>query len=166
MQEMNQQGRLEEVSARQQTDFHVAQARGKADLGKRFVAMLIDCVAAMVLGVVPVLGAVLGAAYFLLRDGLEFDFMDGRSLGKKVMKLRPVREDGRPMDIQTSMRRNWMYTFGAVGVIPVVGWILLIPLAAVATAIGVYEVIKVFTDPQGRRLGDAMAKTVVIEVEA
>lgn len=136
---------------------------GKADLGKRFLAILIDSVIAMVLGMLPVIGILVGSAYWLVRDGLQLDFMDGRSLGKKVMKLRPVRLDGAPMDLQTSIRRNWMYGMGVVGIVPVIGWILMIPIAMAALGIGIYEVIKVFTDERGRRLGDSMAQTVVIE---
>jgi uncharacterized RDD family membrane protein YckC len=55
-----------------------------------------------------------GIAYALLRDGLTYDFMDGRSIGKKLMKLRPVRHDGSPMDMATSARRNWPLAFGSL----------------------------------------------------
>lgn len=145
----------------------------KADAGKRAVALIIDAVIAFVVGLVPYVGWLAGAAYWLCRDGLEFDFADRRSIGKKVMKLRPVRLDGRPMDLGTSVRRNWMFAlgaaFGLVAMIPVLGWILavllVVPFLLAALGLGIFELIKVITDPKGRRLGDTMAGTQVIEVQ-
>lgn len=138
----------------------------KADLGKRFVAIVLDMVIAAVLALIPVVGGLIACAYLVVRDGLEFDFMDRRSIGKKVMKLRPVRLDGKPMDIQTSLTRNWMYGMGFIAAIPVIGWILALPIVLLAFGILIYDLIKIFGDPQARRLGDTMAKTVVIEVNS
>jgi uncharacterized protein involved in cysteine biosynthesis len=141
---------------------------GKADLGKRFIAHIIDSVAAYVIGLVPIIGGIAGAAYFVCRDGLEVDFMDRRSLGKKIMKLRPVRLDGQPMDLETSARRNWMWGIGALIslllYIPILGWILIPVVAIIAVAIGLYEVYKVITDDEGIRWGDQLANTKVVEV--
>ncbi len=143
--------------------------RGKADLGKRAIAMIIDSLVAAVLGVVPYIGGLAGIAYFLVRDGLEIDFMDQRSFGKKIVGLRPVRLDGRPMDIETSVRRNWMWGIGAVTslllYIPILGWALIPFVMLAAVAIGLYEVYNVVTDPEGRRWGDTLAATKVIEVQ-
>ena len=140
---------------------------GKAILGKRLVAAIIDMVIGMVVGLVPVIGGLASAAYWLVRDGLEFEFMDRRSLGKRVMKLRPVTLDGSPMDIMTSVKRNWMFALGGVVQlllwIPFVGWLFVIPVALVALAIGLIELVLVIVDPQGRRLGDKLANTKVIE---
>jgi uncharacterized RDD family membrane protein YckC len=151
------------VDARSATGF----VSGKADLGKRAIAALIDGVLAMIIGMVPVVGGIAAAAYWLVRDGLEVDFMDGRSIGKKLMKLRPVRLDGQPMDIETSVRRNWMFAFGGLVslllFIPILGWLLAIPVGLVALALGLLEIFRVVTDDQGRRLGDSMAQTRVVE---
>ncbi len=148
----------------------IAVPRAKADLGKRFVAGIIDAVAAVLVAMIPVVGGLIAAAYWLLRDGLEFDFMDRRSLGKKVMKLRPVRLDGKPMDLETSMRRNWVFALGgvisALLFIPVLGWILAIPVGLASLALGLTELYKVLTDAEGRRLGDSWARTKVIEVDS
>lgn len=156
-------GVASEAVARQ--DAHVP--AGKADVGKRFLALLIDSAIAFVLGFVPVIGGLIGAAYFVVRDGLELDVMHYRSLGKHVMKLRPVRLDGQPMDLETSARRNWMFSLGAVTTvlawIPFVGWLLMIPVVLVALALGLYEGYKVITDDEGRRWGDALAQTKVVE---
>jgi uncharacterized RDD family membrane protein YckC len=153
------------------TSAHAAAlAGGKADLGKRFLAMLIDAALAIVVSFIPVIGGIAGAAYWLVRDGLEFEFMDRRSIGKKVMKLRPLRLDGAPMDIETSVRRNWMFGLGGIVsillFIPFIGWLLMIPVGLLALALGLFELFKVLTDEQGRRLGDSMARTKVIESEA
>lgn len=116
------------------------------------------------------IGLLLGAAYILVRDGLELDFMDNRSIGKKIMKLRPQRLDGKPMDIETSVRRNWTlalsmaisglsYLIGGWG-----GLFFLSALAGLAGLLGLAEAILVLTDNEGRRIGDKMAETKVVEV--
>jgi uncharacterized RDD family membrane protein YckC len=139
----------------------------KADLTKRFIAALIDGVIGGLLSyavgsILPLVGGILGAAYILLKDGLELEFMDKRSLGKKLMKLRPVRLDGNAMDMNTSISRNWPLAIGSlVSIIPLLG-LILGPL--VGSIFGLIELILVVTDPEGRRLGDKMAGTKVIEV--
>jgi uncharacterized RDD family membrane protein YckC len=142
----------------------VTATAAKADLTKRFIAALIDNVLASLVSAIPVVGGIVGAAYILLKDGLDFEFMDKRSLGKKLMKLRPVRLDGAPMDINTSLMRNWPLAIGSVlSIIPILGWIIAVPVALI---IGVIELVLVLTDPEGRRLGDKLAGTKVIEVES
>ena len=86
-----------------------APAPAKADLGKRAIALIIDGVATMVVGFIPLIGGMIATAYWLLRDGMDVEFMDHRSLGKKLMKLRPVMLDGSPVDMATSAKRNWMF---------------------------------------------------------
>ncbi len=141
----------------------------KADLAKRFVAAVIDAVIGIVIGLIPAVGGLAAAAYWAVRDGLEFEFMHHRSVGKHVMKLRPVTLDGSPMDIMVSIRRNWMFALGGVVEllwwIPFIGWLFVIPVALAAFVIGVLELYLVITDPEGRRLGDKIANTKVIEVE-
>jgi uncharacterized RDD family membrane protein YckC len=140
----------------------------KADLGKRFVAALIDGLLAAGVSLVPVIGGIVGAAYMLLRDGLEFEFMDRRSIGKKLMKLRPVRDDGAPMDLETSVKRNLPLSIGYVGsifvIIPILGWILAVLLGLVGLIVVVIEIVLVVTDAEGRRFGDKFGTTKVIEV--
>lgn len=138
----------------------------RPDPTTRFIAFFIDAVIVAVAGLVPVLGGIVGIAYILVRDGLNFEFMDGRSIGKKLMKLRPVRLDGQPMDVNTSIRRNWPLAFGSLAqaliYIPVIGWIL-IPFVVIAgIVIVVLEVLKVLNAPEGRRWGDTQAGTKVV----
>ena len=149
-----------------------AATAGKPDAVKRFLAMLIDGIIAAVLGAIvglisSILSGFVGAAYYLIRDGLDVDFMKHRSLGKKVMKLDVVRLDGKPMDLETSVKRNWMFGFGAISsilvYIPILGWILIIVGSLIALCIGIYECYKVLTDKGGRRWGDELAGTQVIK---
>ena len=101
---------------------------------------------------------------------MEFEFMDHRSVGKKVMKLRPVTADGGQLDMMMSIQRNWMFGFGGIMqflmYIPFIGWLLILPVGLVAFVIGIIELIKVLTDEEGRRFGDVWANTKVVEVDA
>ncbi len=145
----------------------------KADLLKRFLAKLIDGIIAAVLfwvvvAIIPglffaqLMGAIVAGAYWLLSDGLEVEFMKHRSLGKKLIGLDVVRLDGAPMDMEASARRNWMFAIGYFSY-PFPAFIgLLVALAGLA--IFVYEVYKVVTESDGRRWGDELAATRVIEV--
>lgn len=145
-------------------------ATGKPDLMTRFLAFFIDAVIVSVIGLVPLLGTLVGIGYALLRDGLTFEFMDGRSIGKKLMKLRVVRHDGAAMDMATSARRNWPLAVGSLAqgllILPVIGWILL-PFAVIAGAVlALFEAYKVYSAPDGRRWGDALAGTMVVTESA
>ncbi len=83
------------------------------------------------------------------------------------MKLRPVRLDGQPMDITASIKRNWMLALGLISLvlvlIPVIGWIALALLWVAAPVIGLIEIILVATDKEGRRWGDRLGGTKVVE---
>lgn len=165
---MDDQSNNTPISSSTPTTPTSTQTATKADLTKRFVAALIDGIIGGVLSflvglAIPFVGGILGAAYILLKDGLDIEFMDKRSIGKKVMKLRPIRLDGGTMDINTSIMRNWPLAIGSIiSIIPILGWVFG-PLAALV--FGVIELVLVLTDPEGRRLGDKFANTKVIEVE-
>lgn len=149
---------------------YAGRTTAKADVGKRAIALIIDAVIAAVLGVIPIVGGIVGTVYIVIRDGLDVDFMPNRSLGKKIMNLQPIRLDGAKVDLETSLRRNWMFGLGALTslliYIPIVGWILIPIIGLVALGIGIYEIYLVITDAEGRRWGDRLAGTKVIEVTA
>ncbi len=135
----------------------------RPDVGRRVIAYVIDWAIAMVIYAVLApaagfLGSLVGAAYILLRDGFEFEFMNGRSLGKRLMKLTVTRDNGAKMDLAASAQRNWPL---ALGMLPLgFLWLLLAPIAVL---IGLYEVYNVLTAPDGRRWGDRLAGTRVVE---
>ena len=141
----------------------------KADVGKRFIAAIIDTVIAFAICIIPLIGGIIGTAYMLLKDGLDYEFMDKRSIGKKMMKLRPVTLDGKEVDIHVSFKRNWMLALGVLImfllVIPIFGWILIPFVALVSLVLGIIEIIFIISKEDGRRLGDKIANTQVIEEE-
>ena len=159
-------------SAAEPSSVPEAAATGKPDAGKRFIALFIDGIIAAIifwllfafLGIYAgaILGLIIAGGYMIVRDGLTVEFMNGRSIGKKLMKLRPVRLDGSPMDLEASIKRNWMFGisyFGSVTFLGVIGSLI----GLVATVVILYECYKVLTDTGGRRWGDELAGTRVIE---
>jgi uncharacterized RDD family membrane protein YckC len=110
--------------------------------------------------------------YVLGRDVLAGD----RSLGKKVMGLRVVTVSGAPIGFVESAKRNALFAPGfavaalasLIQAIPLVGCLacLLLPLRVLATVAGlvalVYELVLIFVEPDGVRLGDKMAGTRVV----
>lgn len=74
---------------------------GTPEKATRLSAALIDGVIAVLLtgllGGIPVLGGIVGAAYLVVRDGLEIGPVRDRSVGKHLMGLRLVRLDGKPL---------------------------------------------------------------------
>lgn len=114
--------------------------------GNRILAYLIDVVIAIALAFIPIIGWLASALYFLTRDGLPF--LNGQSVGKRVMNIRAVTTDGAPLT------NNW----GPALIRNVVLFIPLFPLI---------ELIILLTNPNKQRLGDQWANTkVVIERQA
>jgi uncharacterized RDD family membrane protein YckC len=135
----------------------------KADLGKRAAAAIIDWIIAWIIAIIiPFIGGIISAAYILLRDGFDVSFMDRRSLGKKLLKLRPIALDGSSVDLSVSVKRNWVFAIGPfLMIFPIVGWVLGTIIWAVLSII---ETVLVLTDEEARRMGDKMANTKVVEV--
>ena len=131
----------------------------------RFLAFLIDGVLAGLLSSLFFAGGVLGAAYLVVRDGLTFEFMNQRSIGKHLMGLHVTRLDGRPMDVETSVRRNWMWGLGPVGAVvaqvPLFGGLLSTAVGLFGLGVGLYEAYRVLTRDDGQRWGDELAQTKV-----
>jgi uncharacterized RDD family membrane protein YckC len=132
----------------------------------RFLALLVDSVIAGLLSNIPLIGGLLGAGYFVVRDGLELEVMNGRSLGKHLLGLRVERLDGRSMDLEASVRRNWMWGLGpvsaAVAAFPLFGRFFAVVLSLLVLAVVLYEAYLVLTEADGRRWGDELAGTRVV----
>ncbi len=142
-----------------------------ADQGRRIIAAAIDGGVAMLLALLhPAVGGILAAAFMLLRDGLNIPSMSYQSPGKRAVGIQAVRVDGRPMDPATSIQRNLplaiVYFGGLFALFPIVGKFLAPLLALSGAGLGILELVLVLTDPDGKRLGDRLAATMVISVEA
>ncbi|RYD46813.1 MAG: RDD family protein [Verrucomicrobiaceae bacterium] len=123
-----------------------------APFEKRALAGIIDCFVSgglswIVGSLIPKLGPIVGIAYMLVRDALPF--MEGHSLGKRIMKIKAVTMDGRNLsgDWGTSILRNVLFAIPLVGLIEVV--VLFVRKDKIPL----------------RRLGDEWAKTKVVVVK-
>ncbi len=126
----------------------------KAGILNRFVARIIDLIIAAAFSklLYPV-GFFAGLTYLLIADG----FFDGRSLGKKLIKLRTIKSDGELGSYKESVLRNMTIAAGYLFFfIPYVGWVF-------ALAIYVVEALVIIGNEKGLRIGDELAKTIVIE---
>jgi uncharacterized RDD family membrane protein YckC len=83
--------------------------------------------------------------YIVFRDGI----FSGQSIGKKVMGIRVVHTDGRPISFVDSSFRNVLF------LVP-----YLLPLGLVI------ETVALFRSPERQRLGDRIAGTRVVRKEA
>lgn len=134
----------------------------EADLGTRLVGGIIDAIIIMplywILAFLPwfvmLIYFPVAAIYWTTRDM----FMGpGQSIGKKVMKMRVIREDGQPFTLMDSIMRNITSAFYVLGVVPVLGWIVMMVLAPV---VGIIELVMVIMTKQ--RIGDKIQHTRVV----
>ena len=127
----------------------------KAQVLNRGIAKLIDVfiVAAADQMIVPV-GFLAGLAYILIADG----FAGGRSIGKRLIGLQTVLPDRRESaGFRESIIRNLPFAVAQLAfAVPYVGWI-------VSVAIMAFEGVLIIGNEQGRRLGDEVAGTQVLD---
>ena len=128
----------------------------KAQVLNRGIAKLIDLFIVAAVGQVfmPV-GFLGGLAYILIADG----FAGGRSIGKRLIGLQTVRPDRREAaGFRESIIRNLPIAVAHVAfAVPYVGWV-------VSAAIIAFEAVLIIGNEQGRRLGDEVAGTQVLDV--
>lgn len=123
-----------------------------APFNTRVIAALIDWAIPMIIYVILIImspklsmiGWLLYLGYMLTKDSLPF--LGGQSIGKRVMKLRAVRNDGTPLtgDWKTGLIRN--------------AFLLISPVELLVL------LLREEKPDKGRRLGDDFAKTKVIVV--
>ena len=127
----------------------------KARVLNRGIAKLIDLfiVAAFGYMIMPV-GFLGGLAYILIADG----FAGGRSIGKRVIGLQTVLPDRREAaGFRESIIRNLPFAVAQLAfAVPYVGWL-------VSVAIIAFEAVLILGNEQGRRLGDEVAGTQVLD---
>ncbi|MEW6214010.1 MAG: RDD family protein [Nitrospirota bacterium] len=127
----------------------------RAGLLLRTVAKILDfIIIAAVAEVVPKAGFFAGLAYLLIGDGL----FEGRSFGKKLIGLRVVSADtDKPCTFRDSILRNSTLGVGYLLYrIPWFGWMFIV-------IVSVFEFIILLGSSDRKRLGDEIAKTIVIE---
>ncbi len=133
----------------------MSEEQRRAGLLLRTAAKIIDLILiAAVIEIIPRAGYFAGLAYLLLGDGL----FDGRSIGKKLLKLRTVSmETNNPCSFKDSILRNSTLAAGyALRIIPWIAWIFIVIACAL-------EFILILGSKDGMRLGDEIAKTTVLE---
>jgi uncharacterized RDD family membrane protein YckC len=122
----------------------------------RGIARLIDLfiVAAAGQMLVPV-GFLGGLAYILIADG----FSGGRSIGKRLIGLQTVLPGQREAaGFRESIIRNLPFAVAQVAfAVPYVGWLISIAIIA-------FEAVLIVGNEQGRRFGDEVAGTQVLDV--
>ncbi len=116
----------------------------KASAGARIGAYLIDLLLVAGAAFIPFLGWIVGIAYLLTRDALPF--LDGQSIGKKLIGLRVVDESGAALT-------------GNYGPCVVRNAVLFIPFFPLV------ELVVMLTNDGTLRLGDQWAKTRVVVVQ-
>jgi uncharacterized RDD family membrane protein YckC len=128
----------------------------KAQILNRGIARLIDLFIVAAAGhmLVPV-GFLVGLAYILIADG----FSGGRSIGKRLIGLQTVLPDQREAaGFRESIIRNLPFAVAqVVFAVPYVGWL-------VSVAIIAFEAVLILGNEQGRRFGDEVAGTQVLDV--
>ncbi|MGD1076515.1 MAG: RDD family protein [Thermodesulfovibrionales bacterium] len=127
----------------------------KASLLLRVFAKALDFILiAIVTEMVPKAGFYAGLSYLLISDGL----FDGRSIGKRLMGLGVVSTaTGTPCSMKESILRNAPLGAGLLLYrVPLIGWIFIVIISSV-------EFLLLLGSKEGMRLGDELAKTLVIE---
>lgn len=115
----------------------------KASAGARIGAYVIDMVLVALMAFIPILGWLAGLGYVLTRDALPF--LDGQSIGKKLVGLRVVDESGAAIT-------------GNYGPCVIRNAVLFIPFFALV------ELVVMLTNEDTLRLGDQWGKTRVVVV--
>jgi len=124
----------------------------------RLIGKAIDLTLVIALAAVPLYpaGPLAAFLYILICDG----FMQGRSLGKRVVGLRVINTTtGKPASFKDSITRNSTVAIPVLFfMVPLVGWLLWFLIGIPILAIEIYLMTRL---EQHARLGDTMADTQV-----
>ncbi len=121
----------------------------------RFLAKLVDLLIVLALtNLFAQAGIYIGIFYLLIADGL----FKGRSIGKKLLRLKVINlQRNTHADFRDSIMRNFILGLSLFFIlIPFIGWIILFIIFA-------FEFILVIGNPEGKRLGDLISNTIVVE---
>lgn len=134
----------------------MSEEKKRAGLLLRTAAKCLDFILiAAVIEILPKAGYFAGLAYLLLGDGL----FEGRSIGKKLLKLKVVSaETNSSCSFKESILRNSTFAVGYIlWAAPLIGRIFILIVCFL-------EFIIILGSKNNMRLGDEIAKTIVIEV--
>ncbi len=128
----------------------------RADRITRAVAGFVDILLIIGLARLPdVLGFLSATGYILIRDGL----FDRRSIGKKLIGLQVASSEdtGSPVTYRESIIRNVPFAAAYIlFLIPYAGWVL------GSLMVGM-ECLVAIGDERGMRIGDLLARTIVVQ---
>ena len=127
----------------------------KAHVLNRFIAKLIDLFLVVAANqIAPPVGFLSGLAYILIADG----FAGGKSIGKRLVGLQTMRVDSRDAaGFRESIVRNLPLGCAQIAfAIPWVGWLASVAIVA-------FEGFLIIGNEQGRRLGDEVTRTHVLD---
>ena len=127
-----------------------------ASLLLRVFAKILDFVLIAAMGeIIPKAGFYSGVSYLLISDGL----FEGRSIGKFLIGLRVISTaHNGPCSMRESIVRNALLGAGLLLFkLPWIGWIFIAAVSAV-------EFLILLGSKEGKRLGDELAKTTVVEL--
>ncbi len=129
-------------------------AANQASLLSRVVARAVDVIIILAAAeILPKAGFLAGVGYMFIGDGIA----GGGSLGKKLLGLAVLDDGGAACRARESILRNLTLGTGVVlWKVPLIGWLL-------AAAIFILEFIVLLGSREGRRIGDEIAKTRVVE---
>lgn len=114
------------------------------DSGDGFINAVQNEMSKWTIAILVIILFVLFAGYFVFFEW----FWNGQTPGKRLLKLRVLREDGRPITLWESLARNLLRIFDAVP-----GFIL--PIYSIG-------LITIFMNRRDQRIGDLFAGTVVV----
>ncbi|MCL4537866.1 MAG: RDD family protein [Nitrospirae bacterium] len=127
----------------------------KASLLLRVIAKMLDfIIIAAAAKTISQVGYLAGLIYLLISDGL----FDGRSLGKKILRLKVISlSTGSSGNFRDSVLRNATFAVALLLYkIPLIGWLFVMAILAL-------EFLLMLGNKDGMRLGDDIANTEVIE---
>ena len=126
----------------------------KAGLLNRGVAAMIDLIFAAALSALPSVGFFASILYLLIKDG----FAGGQSIGKRLVGLQTIfLPEQKAASFRDSILRNLPLATGRLlWSFPLIGWLA-------GGLVILFEGLLVVGSHNGRRLGDKLAKTQVVE---
>lgn len=136
--------------------------------GQRVIALLIDlavfAIIRLILGSVlyliglPHLGEVVAVIFLVFRD--SFPFLNYQSIGKKIMKIRVLKNGSFTIDFLTDLKRNFIFLPNLVNSIGFDSQFIGPGLTLIFLIIELYYLME---KENSRRLGDKFGNTTVVQ---